>query len=61
MSSTKQVDLNPRHGTELKLERKRILAAGGKINKDGAVFGVLYPSRGFGDIDVKAVKEGVVT
>ena len=56
MSATKQVDLNPRHGTELKLERKRILAAGGKINSDGAVFGVLYPSRGFGDIDVKVRK-----
>ena len=46
------VDLNPRHGTELKSERDRILQAGGKISASGAVYGVLYPSRGFGDLSL---------
>ena len=26
---------------------------GGRISADGAVYGILYPTRGFGDIDVK--------
>lgn len=50
----RSVDLNPRHGAELKTERTRILRAGGRISRDGAIFGVLCPSRGFGDIDVRA-------
>ncbi|EDQ87626.1 uncharacterized protein MONBRDRAFT_9730 [Monosiga brevicollis MX1] len=54
------VELNERHGTNLKSERKRILAAGGKIAPDGSVYGVLFPSRGFGDIDVKADGKPVV-
>ncbi len=28
--------------------------AGGAISPDGSVYGVLFPTRGFGDIDVKA-------
>jgi serine/threonine protein phosphatase PrpC len=56
----KHVDLNPRHGAELSTERKRILGAGGTISREGAIFGVLYPSRGFGDIDVKAAGKDVV-
>jgi len=54
------VDLNPRHGTELKSERERILKAGGRISASGAVYGVLYPSRGFGDLDVKSQGKDVV-
>jgi hypothetical protein len=39
--SIQSVDLNPRHGAELPTERTRILGAGGRISRDGAVFGVL--------------------
>lgn len=52
--------LNERHGAELKSERQRIKAAGGTISDDGAVYGVLYPTRGFGDIDVKADGKPVI-
>lgn len=41
-----KVDLNERHGAHLKSEKLRIKAAGGKISADGAVYGVLYPTRG---------------
>ena len=41
-----KVDLNERHGAHLKSEKQRIKAAGGKISADGAIYGVLYPSRG---------------
>eukprot|EP00051_Salpingoeca_urceolata_P006381 m.84394 g.84394 ORF g.84394 m.84394 type:complete len:344 (+) comp14802_c0_seq1:278-1309(+) len=56
----KKIDLNERHGTELKSERQRIKAAGGRIAPDGSVYGVLFPTRGFGDIDVKGDGKPVV-
>ena len=58
--ASEPVDLNPRHGTELKSERQRILKAGGRISASGAVYGVLYPSRGFGDLDVKSQGKDVI-
>lgn len=57
---TNKVVLNNRHGAELKSERARIKAAGGTISPDGAVYGVLYPTRGFGDIDVKSDGKPVI-
>lgn len=42
-----KTNLNARHGTELKSERDRIKAAGGKIHADGSVYGVLFPTRGW--------------
>eukprot|EP00911_Craspedida_sp_UC1_P002216 UC1_evm2s1690 len=59
-SATNKIVLNDRHGAELKSERERIKKAGGTISPDGAVYGVLYPSRGFGDIDVKSDGKPVV-
>jgi len=56
----KHVDLNPRHGAHLKTERVRIQKAGGRISADGAVYGILYPTRGFGDIDVKGNGKPVI-
>ncbi|EGD76961.1 hypothetical protein PTSG_12569 [Salpingoeca rosetta] len=53
-------DLNHRHGSHLKSERVRIKKAGGRIAPDGSVYGVLFPTRGFGDIDVKADGRPVV-
>jgi len=58
--SVGKVELNERHGTHLKEERARVKAAGGKIAADGSVYGVLFPTRGFGDIDVKADGKPVV-
>eukprot|EP00056_Hartaetosiga_gracilis_P010071 m.147935 g.147935 ORF g.147935 m.147935 type:complete len:370 (+) comp13246_c2_seq2:168-1277(+) len=55
-----RVVLNDRHGTSLPSERLRVKKAGGKISADGAVYGILFPTRGFGDIDVKAAKKNVI-
>lgn len=55
-----KIELNERHGSELKSERARIKAAGGQIHADGSVYGVLFPTRGFGDIDVKADGKPVI-
>eukprot|EP00052_Salpingoeca_macrocollata_P009280 m.73329 g.73329 ORF g.73329 m.73329 type:complete len:350 (-) comp17022_c1_seq2:56-1105(-) len=55
-----KIELNERHSAELKSERKRIKAAGGEIFPDGSVYGVLFPTRGFGDFDVKADGKPVV-
>lgn len=54
------VDLNERHSAELPSERARILKAGGRISPDGRVYGILAPSRAFGDIDVKTDGKPVV-
>ncbi len=41
------MELNERHGSQLKSERLRIKAAGGRIAPDGSVYGVLFPTRGW--------------
>eukprot|EP00049_Salpingoeca_infusionum_P026906 m.28845 g.28845 ORF g.28845 m.28845 type:complete len:383 (+) comp9081_c0_seq2:738-1886(+) len=56
----RRFDLNERHSTELKSERSRIKAAKGTIAPDGSVYGVLFPTRGFGDIDVKSDRKPVI-
>eukprot|EP00055_Hartaetosiga_balthica_P011570 m.52982 g.52982 ORF g.52982 m.52982 type:complete len:378 (+) comp7648_c1_seq2:136-1269(+) len=56
---TRQV-LNERHGAALDSERSRIKKAGGTFSRDGAVYGVLFPTRGFGDIDVKSARKNVI-